>query len=129
MRMIRNVIIPMLLLLSFCACEPIIGNYGYPHSVSLRAAGDSIIVSGDEGFHFLSIAAGSNTVAYDTVPFGERDTIIAKYQWLKVKFPLDGNCNLIFIAQPNNTNKKRTLYVYGSVGDHDAEIKVTQNSQ
>lgn len=34
---------------------------------------------------------------------------------------------MTLICEPNNTGKMRSLYIYGSVIDEDAMIKVVQN--
>ena len=115
----------LLLLLLLVACGPS-GNYGYPLKIGFGREGGTKICSGKSMMSNINIndynGNGKAEITRD-----ENDTIIAKYYWLTVKFKRLVGHEIKIIAEPNTTGKKRTLYVYGSIYNDDATIKVTQS--
>lgn len=115
----------LLLLLLLVACGPS-GNYGYPLKISFGREGGTKICSGKSAFTGISIndynGNGKAELTKD-----ENDTIITKCYWLTVKFKRLVGHEIKIIAEPNTMGKKRTLYVYGSIYNDDATIKVTQS--
>ena len=115
----------LLLLLLLVACGPT-DNYGYPSKINFGKEGGTKICSGRIIVSSISINDyNGNGIAELTKD--ENDTIITKYYWLTVKFKRLVGHEIKIIAEPNTTGKKRTLYVYSSIYDDDATIKVTQD--
>ena len=114
-----------MLLFLLVACGPS-GNYGYPLKLSFGREGGTKICSGNRAFTGISIS-DYNGNGKTKLSKGENDTIIATCYWLTVKYKERFNNEMKIIAEPNTTGKKRTLYVYCSVDNYDAEIKVTQS--
>ena len=115
----------LLLLLLLVACGPS-GNYGYPLKIGFGREGGTKICSGNHAFHHVTIN-DYNGNGKTKLSKGENDTIIAACYWLTVKYKERFNNEMKIIAEPNTTRKKRTLYVYCSVDNDDATIKVTQS--
>ena len=121
----KHGLVALLLLLLLVACGRL-DNFGYPSKVSLGREGGTVICSGNEPFCSVTINDynGNGKTKLSKV---ENDTIITKYYWLTVKFKRLVGHEIKIIAEPNTTGKKRTLYVYSSIYDDDATIKVTQD--
>ena len=115
----------LLLLLLLVACGRS-DNYGFPSKIDFGKEGGTKICSGKSMMSNINIndynGNGKAEITRD-----ENDTIIAKYYWLTVKFKRLVGPEIKIIAEPNTTGKKRTLYVYCSVDNYDATIKVTQS--
>ena len=115
----------LLLLLLLVACGRS-DNYGFPSKIDFGKEGGTKICSGKSMMSNINIndynGNGKAEITRD-----ENDTIIAKYYWLTVKFKRLVGPEIKIIAEPNTTGKKRTLYVYSSIYDDDATIKVTQD--
>ena len=115
----------LLLLLLLVACGRS-DNYGFPSKIDFGKEGGTKICSGKSMMSNINIndynGNGKAEITRD-----ENDTIIAKYYWLTVKFKRLVGPEIKIIAEPNTTGKKRTLYVYSSIYDDDATIKVTQS--
>ena len=114
----------LLLLFLLVACGPS-GNYGYPLKLSFGREGGTKICSGNDAFSSISIT-DYNGNGETMLSKGENDTIIATCYWLTVKYKGPFNNEMKIIAEPNTTGKKRTLYVYGSIYNDDATIKVSE---
>ena len=121
----KHGLVALLLLLLLVACGRL-DNYGYPSKVSLGREGGTVICSGKEGFYDVTIN-DYNGYGETKLSKGENDTIIAKYYWLTAKCKRLAGSEIKIMAEPNTTGKKRTLYVYGSIYNDDATIKVTQD--
>ena len=115
----------LLLLLLLVACGRS-DNYGYPSKIDFGKEGGTKICSGRIIVSSISIN-DYNGNGETKLSKGANDTIIATCYWLTVKYKGPFNNEMKIIAEPNTTRKKRTLYVYCSVDNYDAEIKVTQS--
>ena len=121
----KHGLVVLLLLLLLVACGPT-DNYGYPSKINFGKEGGTKFCSGKLGISMIYINDyNGNGIAELTKD--ENDTIITKYYWLTVKFKRLVGHEIKIIAEPNTTGKKRTLYVYSSIYDDDATIKVTQD--
>ncbi|RRD88680.1 BACON domain-containing protein [Bacteroides heparinolyticus] len=101
-------------------------NHGYSGKIIFEANGGSRMVSGEEYFDGLEITDyngdGKNTNGFS---YDDSDSVSVTYQWLTVKgkkFERD----IVIVAEPNETGKKRELYVAVHVGNSFDEIKVVQ---
>lgn len=90
---------------------------GYPKRVKIDGAGGTDTIYGNGYFVHLSIG--------DKGCWRDDSTIVVSYDWLTVKHPL-GSTMLIITAQPNETNRKRKLWIDGLFGSEYAEIDVIQ---
>ncbi len=115
----------LLLLLLLVACGPT-DNYGYPSKINFGKEGGTKFCSGKLGISMIYIN-DYNGNGKAEISIDENDTIIAKYYWLTAKCKRLAGSEIKIMAEPNKTGKKRTLYVYGSIYNDDATIKVTQD--
>lgn len=127
--MMKKTIKSLLLLGSFmvlCACDTS-NNFGYPSKITFSNDGGEKIVQGDDSFYNIEIANynGDGKSSSPIMPGNSNDTLVVNYQWLTIKMKW-GETKMFLTAEPNTTNKKRTLYVRGNITDDFAEIKVEQ---
>lgn len=119
-------------LFTFLSCSNN-NNYGWPGKVTFSKEGGIIKCSGDQGFHHVEVLNYDGDGEFGPKFEGDtiRDSIIVIYQWLTIKCKYMGGSaggdQMTLICEPNNTGKMRSLYIYGSVIDEDAMIKVVQN--
>lgn len=110
-------------ILLFVSCN---GNYGYPGKVTFDATGGSQTVSGEECFYSLEITDyNGDGKSSDGLLADESDSLTVTYQWLTIRTKKFDN-SLTIIAEPNNTGRKRQLYIAGWVDNSFADIKVVQ---
>ena len=110
------------LTLGMTSCQK--DNFGYETTVTFSAEGGEKTVTGDSFVYTLSIGdyAGNEESSNQTLD----DALMSvTYQWLSASV-VPSSKTITLVAEPNTTGKKRTLYVYGMVQNHSAEIKVVQ---
>ena len=115
------------LMLDFTSCITY-DNHGYPSKVTFSKKGGEKIVHGSACCGYIHIQDYNRTVwGYtDLTDTGEwPDTLCATCAWLTAK-QIDGSNEIILIAEPNKTNKKRTLYIDLDFGPTQGEITVKQ---
>ena len=110
----------LLSLLTLGACEE--DRWGYENKVVFSAQGGSEEVDGDEAFHTLSISTyhGDEKQAEGEV------IMVVNYDWLTAS-AVKGTNEIKLVAEPNNTGKKRKLFVNGMVRDRVMDITVIQD--
>ena len=101
------------------SCEE--DRWGYENKVVFSAQGGSEEVDGDEAFHTLSIGTyhGDEKTAQGEI------IMVVSYDWLTAS-AVKGTDEILLVAEPNNTGKKRKLFVYGMVRDRVMDITVIQ---
>lgn len=112
------------ILLSLVSCNK--ENMGFPSSVNFSKNGGSMIIKGEE----MPYIFGLEILDYDgdgnfTNRSEESDSIMVSYQWLTAKMRVSDN-KVELIAEPSNSSKKRTLYLFVHDGKDMSETKVTQ---
>lgn len=113
----------------FSACEST-GNFGYPGRITFSRDGGKITCSGDNPFYDAYVTNYDGDVKgslsakkiYDTT---EVSAVVD--DWLTIRCNLYVGTQIKLEAAPNNTGKRRTVYLYGCVDDEDACIKIVQN--
>ena len=117
-RMIFAVAI-LLSVFAFTSCEE--DKYGYDNRVTFSARGGTEDVDGDDPIYTLSIGDydGNEKPAEGEV------IMTANYDWLTAS-AVKGTGEIKLIAEPNNTGKKRKLFVYGMVRNKAIDITVVQ---
>lgn len=115
------------LMLSFTSCLTY-DNHGYPSKVTFSNKGGEKIIHGSNGCDYFHIQDYNGTVCGypDLTDTGAMpDTLYATCAWLTAKQIYNSN-DVILIAEPNKTNKKRTLYIEIDFGLTYGEITVKQ---
>lgn len=109
----------LLSIFAFSSCEE--DKFGYDNRVVFSAQGGTEDVDGDDPIYTLSIAD------YDgNEKQAEGKTImVVNYDWLTASAE-KGTGEIKLIAEPNNTGKKRKLFVYGMVHNKVIDITVVQ---
>lgn len=117
------------LALLFTDCEE--DTFGYPNTVTVSADGGSVKVSGRERIRSLSIY---DYDADDIHPRPDEDEYIPeeyrrmRYKWLTVE-NYEVQKQLVFTCQPNESKKKRKLWIDASPGDKFFFITVVQEGK
>ncbi|MDE5787936.1 MAG: hypothetical protein K2H79_05275 [Bacteroidaceae bacterium] len=104
-------------------------DYGYPSKITLSGKGETTRLSGDEGFppRLMGIdLLDYNGNGNHSRQSAEGDTLIVTTKWLTVKSPASEN-KLILMAEPNDSHKKRKLYLYLYYGGTRQEVTVVQS--
>ena len=118
----RMIFVAALLMSVFAlsSCEE--DKWGYENKVVFSAQGGSEEVDGDEAFHTLSIGTyhGDEKQAQGEI------IMVVNYDWLTAS-AAKGTNEIKLVAEPNNTGKKRKLFVYGMVRDRVMDITVIQD--
>lgn len=110
----------LLSIFAFSSCEE--DKYGYDNRVVFSAQGGEEDVDGDASIYTLSIGDYNGNEKH-----AEGDVImVVNYDWLTAS-AVKGSDEIKLIAEPNNTGKKRKLYVYASVQDKFIDITVVQD--
>ena len=119
----KRIIFAVAILLSvfaFSSCEE--DKFGYDNRVVFSARGGEEEVDGDESIYTLSIGDydGNEKQAEGEV------IMVVNYDWLTAS-AVKNSTEIKLIAEPNNTGKKRRLYVYGMVRNKIIDITVVQD--
>lgn len=93
-------------------------NRAYPDLVKFPMEGGTAVISGLEAPSSLYIQPHSSLSS-------EGDTLIRTYEWLTIKNK-EGEKSISLIAKPNESGKNRSLFVTGSFGRDELEIRVIQ---
>ena len=102
------------------SCEE--DKWGYDNKVVFSARGGTEEVDGEASIYTLSIADydGNEKSAQGDV------IMVVNYDWLTAS-AVKGSDEIQLIAEPNNTGKKRKLYVYAAVRNKSVDITVVQD--
>lgn len=115
-----------------CLCISCKGeeDFGFPSKIELSGNGESIDIKGTNDIPpFISQIELLNYNGYgnNSGLFTEgKDCIETTTDWLTVRY-ISSDYKLVLIAEPNETNKKRNLYLYLYDGKSRQEIKVIQS--
>ena len=107
--------------LMFNSCEE--DKWGWDNKVVFSAAGGTQEVDGDEDIYTLSIGDG-NGDEKSAVEIAGLMTVT--YDWLTAS-AVKNTDEIILVAEPNKTGKKRKLYVYGMIRNRAMDITVVQD--
>ena len=93
-------------------------NYAYPDLVKFPMEGGTAVITG-------LIAPSSLYIQPNSSKSSEGDTLICTNEWLTIKNK-EGEKSISLIAEPNESGKNRSLFVTGSYGPYELEIRVIQ---
>ena len=110
----------ILSIFTLSSCEE--DRWGYDNKILFSAKGGTTEVDGDDAIHTLSIGEYNGE---EKTAQGEA-IMVVNYDWLTAS-ALKGSNNILLVAEPNNTGKKRKLYVSGMVRDRVMDITVIQD--
>ncbi len=121
MKRLISILALVLSVFAFNSCEE--DQWGYDNKVIFSAQGGTEDIDGDQPIYTLSIGThdGQEKNAVEVA-----GVMTVKYDWLTAIAIKDDN-EIELIAEPNNTGKKRKLYVYGSINNRFTDITVIQN--
>jgi hypothetical protein len=111
----------LLTALSFNSCEE--DQWGYDNRVIFTAQGGEEDIDGEDAIHTLSIGSPDGKEEF-SVEVG--NIMTAKLDWLTA-IAIKGDNEIQLIAEPNETGKKRKLYVYGMIRNKVMDITVIQD--
>ena len=105
-------------------------DFGFPSKIEISTDGESVDIKGTNDIppfiHQIELlnynGDGNNSGAF----IEGKDFIEATTDWLTAKY-YSAEYKLVVIAEPNNTNKNRKLYLYLYDGKSRQEITVIQN--
>ena len=120
----KRVIFVATLLLSvfaFSSCEE--DEFGYDNKVIFSARGGVEDVDGDDDIYTLSIGDYKGNEVQASEVMG---VMVVKYDWLTAS-AVKGTEEIKLSAEPNETGKRRKLYVYGMVYNKVIDITVIQD--
>ena len=111
----------VLSVLAFNSCEE--DRWGWDNKVVFSANGGTEDVDGDRSIYNLSIGDynGNEKSAVEV-----EGVMTVTYDWLTAT-AVKGDNEIILIAEPNKTGKKRKLYVYGAIDNRSTDITVIQD--
>lgn len=128
----KNQIILMLSIILACictSCEPE-EDFGFPSKINISSEGETIDIKGSNDLppvirqiELLDYNGDGNNSGLFTE---DKDYIETTTDWLTVRYFL-AEYKLVLTATPNETNKKRNLYLYLLSGKSRQEIKVMQS--
>ena len=111
------------------SCEPE-EDFGFPSKIEISGKGETIEINGSNDVPAWIIQI--QVLDYDgdgnsSDPFAEgKEWLETTTDWLTVKYSFT-EYKLILIAEPNETHKKRKLYLYLLSGNSRQEITVIQS--
>ena len=117
------------LLICLCAsCEPE-ENFGFPSKIEISGKGETIEIKGcndlPPGIVQIQVLDYDGDGNNSGLLTEEKDYLETTTDWLTVKYSF-AEYKLVLIAEPNETNKNRKLYLYLLSGRARQEIIVTQ---
>lgn len=108
-------------------------DFGFPSKIEITSNGETIDIKGSNELppsiiqiELLDYNGDGNNSGTPAGPQGPQDCIEVSTEWLTVKYYAP-EYKLQLIAEPNEKNKKRKLYLYLYDGKSRQEIKVIQN--
>ena len=115
----------MLAIFGLASCNK--DNFGYEKKVEFTAEGGTKSVTGTESIYELSIANYNGEEEWDEDELdGNESVMTVHFDWLSAVATRHTK-TIVITAEPNNTGKRRVLYVYGEVRDRSSCIKVVQD--
>ena len=117
------------ILACFCASCEAEEDFGFPSKIEVSGKGESIDINGSNDLPpaivFIELlnydGDGNNDSGAEDREYFETTT-----DWLTVKYyPVE--YKMVLVAEPNETNKKRKLYLYLLSGNSRQEITITQS--
>lgn len=130
MKQIIGVLLIVIITVAFTACETE-EDFGFPSKIELSGKGESIEIKGNN--ELPPVVTQIELLDYNgdgnnSGPIKEEsDFIEVTTDWLSVKY-YSAEYKLVVIAEPNETNKKRKLYLYLYDGKSRQEITVIQSN-
>lgn len=129
MKNLSVLLLSVILACTFISCEPE-EDFGFPSKIELSDKGETIEIKGSNDvspgiiqIQLLDYNGDGNNSGFLTE---EKDYIETTTDWLTVKYFFAEN-KLALIAEPNETNKNRKLYIYLLSGKSRQEITVIQS--
>lgn len=126
MKLLRYILLIIPLLFLSCEEEE---DFGFPSRIEMSGNGETIDIKGTNDLlpsikqiELLNYNGDGNNSGLITE---EKDCIEATTDWLTVKY-FSAEYKLVVTATPNETNKKRKLYLYLYDGKSRQEITVIQ---
>lgn len=115
----------MLTIFGLTSCNK--DNFGYQKQVEFSAEGGTKSVTGTSSIYELSIANYNGEEEWDDDELDGDETVMSvRFDWLSAVATRNSK-TITITAEPNNTGKRRVLYIYGEVRDRSSCIKVIQN--
>lgn len=129
MKNLSVLLLSVIIACTFTSCEPE-EDFGFPSKIELSGKGETIEIKGSNDvspgiiqIQVLDYNGDGNNSGFLTE---EKDYIETTTDWLTVKYFFAEN-KLALIAEPNETNKNRKLYLYLLSGKSRQEITVIQS--
>lgn len=127
MKLLRYILLIFPLLFLSCEEEE---DFGFPFKIEISADGESVDIKGTnemppfiQQIELLNYNGnGNNSGAF----IEGKDCLETTTDWLTVKY-YSAEYKLVVIAEPNNTNKERKLYLYLYDGKSRQEVVITQS--
>ncbi|MDE6648391.1 MAG: hypothetical protein K2K45_00490 [Muribaculaceae bacterium] len=129
--MLRKYILLLASVILFCLCTSCETeeDFGFPSKIEISGKGESIDIKGSNDLppviihiELLDYYGDGN---YD-VEMEDNEYLETTTDWLTVKY-YPAEYKMILVAEPNETNKKRKLYLYLFSGNSRQEITVIQS--
>ena len=119
-----------LILACLCASCESEEDFGFPSKIKISAKGETIEIKGSNdlppGIIQIQVLDYDGEGNNSGLLVEEKECLETTTDWLTVKYSLS-EYKIILIAEPNETNKHRKLYLYLLSGNSRQEITVTQS--